>query len=343
MSSRETLEFGTHKLRRRLIEKEKCYGPLIHNSTCTYAVKIRQSINSPSRRRSLFSSLSNHCSEAYNKVKTGSNEVDNASPKPTRFKPPTSFDHDHQSNENVDAKVDSQSTDGGLKMRKLPSLSQMMHTIEIQRNNEIPQTLPDRNYHVTSLNEVSNDGRLRNGNNHITLVTTDIHDDEASEPTTPTKMKRVESLKDKPKYRETFNTSNPITISVGSIAQQCDGSALVTSGGTTILSTVVREKGHSFIPCSDFFPMTVEYRERYHAVGMIPTGRNRRDNSGPPTTDEILAARAIDRALRPLLPSEMYHKDDSIQIMCSVQSHNTLDGSRSQGEFVNDISYLFLV
>lgn len=111
------------------------------------------------------------------------------------------------------------------------------------------------------------------------------------------------------------------TFSTGKIAQLANGSVFGQSGNTNVLSTVVHEAGLSNIPCSDgFVPLTVDYRERSHGIGKIPTSRKRRDNTGMPTEIEVLASRAIDRVLRPLLPASMYNVEDQIAVTCSVQS-----------------------
>eukprot|EP00978_Attheya_sp_CCMP212_P016364 scaffold42800_cov52-Attheya_sp.AAC.5 len=116
----------------------------------------------------------------------------------------------------------------------------------------------------------------------------------------------------------------------GVIANLCHGSIVGTAGSTVVLSTVVLDsssEGPNF-GNSGMAPLQVEYRERHHGVGRIPTNSRRRDNTGPMTDDEILASRAIDRVLRPLLPQESY--SSTLAITCSVQacgrhSHNIVN------------------
>eukprot|EP00978_Attheya_sp_CCMP212_P007679 scaffold17826_cov55-Attheya_sp.AAC.1 len=103
----------------------------------------------------------------------------------------------------------------------------------------------------------------------------------------------------------------------GVIANLCHGSIVGTAGSTVVLSTVVFDsssEGPNF-ENSGMVPLQVEYRERHHGVGQISTNSRRRDNSGPMTDDEILASRAIDRVLRPLLPKESY--SSTLAITCS--------------------------
>ena len=118
---------------------------------------------------------------------------------------------------------------------------------------------------------------------------------------------------------------------MGEIAHLADGSAVGISGDTQVHSILVHSKGSSKIPCSSFIPLNVEYRERAHGVGKIPMRINRRDNVGAPSESEVLASRAIDRALRPLFPEEAYNKEDQISLTCSVQSLN-LQGTSLSGD-----------
>ena len=68
-------------------------------------------------------------------------------------------------------------------------------------------------------------------------------------------------------------------------------------------------------------PFTVDFRERYHAYGKIPSGLNKRDNLAP-SESETLASRVVDRVLRPLLPAEEFSPTDELAITCSVQSYD---------------------
>jgi polyribonucleotide nucleotidyltransferase len=88
-----------------------------------------------------------------------------------------------------------------------------------------------------------------------------------------------------------------ITIETGRMAKQADGSALVTCGNNMVLVVTVSSKKPSTL---DFFPLTVEYIEKFYATGKIPGGYFKRE--GKPTNDAVLTARLIDRPIRPLFP-----------------------------------------
>lgn len=104
-----------------------------------------------------------------------------------------------------------------------------------------------------------------------------------------------------------------LTIETGEIAKQANGSALVKYGDTVVLAAVTaatEDRGEI-----DFFPLTVDYRERTYAAGKIPGGFFKRE--GRPGEKETLTSRIIDRPLRPLFPSG-YNKET--QILCTVLS-----------------------
>lgn len=101
-------------------------------------------------------------------------------------------------------------------------------------------------------------------------------------------------------------------IEIGRVANQADGAVWIKHGGTVVLSTVVSEPAKDF---PGFLPLTVEYREQFSAAGKIPGGYYKRE--GKPTDKEILTGRLIDRALRPLFPSNFFH---SVQIVNTVYS-----------------------
>jgi polyribonucleotide nucleotidyltransferase len=88
-----------------------------------------------------------------------------------------------------------------------------------------------------------------------------------------------------------------ITIETGRMAKQADGSVLVSCGNNMVLVTAVSSKKPTTL---DFFPLTIEYVEKFFATGKIPGGYFKRE--GRPTTDAILTARLIDRPLRPKFP-----------------------------------------
>jgi len=110
-----------------------------------------------------------------------------------------------------------------------------------------------------------------------------------------------------------------LKIETGRMAKQADGAAVVTLEETMVLATVVSKKDAP-APGQDFFPLQVEYREKYSAAGKFPGGFIKRE--GRPSDKEILSARLIDRALRPLFPDGYYH---DTQIIVSVISSDQLN------------------
>jgi polyribonucleotide nucleotidyltransferase len=109
---------------------------------------------------------------------------------------------------------------------------------------------------------------------------------------------------------------NQITLETGRLAKQANGSVLVTSGNNMVLVTAVSSRNESTL---DFFPLTVEYQEKFYATGKIPGGYFKRE--GKPTTDAVLNARLIDRPIRPLFP-EGYRFDT--QVVATVLSSDGL-------------------
>ena len=112
-----------------------------------------------------------------------------------------------------------------------------------------------------------------------------------------------------------------LTIETGKIARQAAGAVTVRYGGTVVLVAVSDGEPRAGI---DFFPLTVDYREKGYAAGMIFGGRFRK-REGAPTEKEILTMRAIDRPVRPLFP-EGYHRDILISaIVLSADPENDPD------------------
>ena len=105
-----------------------------------------------------------------------------------------------------------------------------------------------------------------------------------------------------------------LSIKTGKIARQTDGAAWVSWGKTVVLATVVVNKDSEIE--SDFFPLSVHYREMYSAAGKIPGGFVKRE--GKSSEKEILTSRLIDRAVRPLF-TEGFKKET--QIICNVLSY----------------------
>ena len=106
-----------------------------------------------------------------------------------------------------------------------------------------------------------------------------------------------------------------LTLETGKIGRQADASVVATYGGTTVMANVVASEKQK--PDMDFFPLTVNYQEKFYAVGKIPGGFFKRE--ARPTEKETLICRLIDRPIRPL-----FHKDfkNETQVMCTVLSHD---------------------
>ena len=101
-----------------------------------------------------------------------------------------------------------------------------------------------------------------------------------------------------------------ISIETGKLAKQADGSAVLRMGKTVLLATVCAAK--DAVPGTDFMPLQCDYREQYAAAGRFPGGFTKRE--GRPSDNEILTSRLVDRALRPLFPSN-YHAEVYVNIM----------------------------
>ena len=106
-----------------------------------------------------------------------------------------------------------------------------------------------------------------------------------------------------------------LTLETGKIARQADASVVATYGDTTVMANVCAAK--LVKPDMDFFPLTVNYQEKFYSVGKIPGGFFKRE--ARPTEKETLICRLIDRPIRPL-----FHKDfkNETQVMCTVLSHD---------------------
>jgi len=116
--------------------------------------------------------------------------------------------------------------------------------------------------------------------------------------------------------RKTFQWgANTVTLETGEIARQATGAVLVNMDDTVVLATVVAAKNAK--PGQTFFPLTVDYQEKFYAAGRIPGGFFKRE--GRPTEKETLVARLTDRPLRPLFPDGFYNE---VQIILSVLSLN---------------------
>jgi polyribonucleotide nucleotidyltransferase len=136
----------------------------------------------------------------------------------------------------------------------------------------------------------------------------------------------------------TLVSGPPIQFGIGKIANLTESSIIGSSGQTVALVTVAAaslednptKPDHSVLgylrrrckESSSFVPLTVDYRQRHHAVGKIPTTADRSDNRRP-TNAETLASRAIDRALRPL----MKRSNESVHLTCSIQACPVEEGT----------------
>jgi polyribonucleotide nucleotidyltransferase len=112
-----------------------------------------------------------------------------------------------------------------------------------------------------------------------------------------------------------------ITIETGKLAKQADGSVVVRMGDTMLLATVVSAKEAQ--DNVDFMPVSVDYREKFSAAGRFPGGFLKRE--ARPSDDEILVARLVDRAIRPLFPDD-YHAETAVMItLFSADKENIPD------------------
>jgi len=110
-----------------------------------------------------------------------------------------------------------------------------------------------------------------------------------------------------------------ISIETGKLARQADGSVVVKMGDTMLLATVVAAKEAK--EDADFMPLTVEYREKYAAAGRFPGGFFKRETR--PSDYEVLIARLVDRALRPLFPED-FHAEVQVIVTLISSDRNML-------------------
>ncbi|MCB1910209.1 MAG: polyribonucleotide nucleotidyltransferase [Rhodocyclaceae bacterium] len=116
--------------------------------------------------------------------------------------------------------------------------------------------------------------------------------------------------------KKTFSYGHQtVTLETGEIARQAHGAVVVSIDETVVLATVVAAKEAR--PGQDFFPLTVDYVEKFYAAGRIPGGFFKRE--GRPSEKEILTSRLIDRPIRPLFPDGFYNE---VQVIVQVLSLN---------------------
>lgn len=106
-----------------------------------------------------------------------------------------------------------------------------------------------------------------------------------------------------------------LVLETGKVARQAEGAVLVTYGETEVLATLCAAK--EVKADQDFFPLTVNYQEKYYATGKVPGGFMKRE--GKPSEREVLISRLIDRPIRPLFPDAFKNE---VQVICTVLSHD---------------------
>ncbi len=118
------------------------------------------------------------------------------------------------------------------------------------------------------------------------------------------------------KLTKTFQYGDhEVTLEAGQIARQAGGSVMVSMGDTRVLVTAVGRREAD--PGRPFFPLTVNYQEKYYAAGRIPGGFFKRE--GRPTEFETLICRLIDRPIRPLFPKGFMNE---VQVIATLMSSN---------------------
>src|SRR6478735_9845343 len=110
-----------------------------------------------------------------------------------------------------------------------------------------------------------------------------------------------------------------ITIETGKLARQADGAVVLRMGNTMLLATVVSNKEGK--EGADFLPLSVDYEEKFAAMGKIPGGFLRRE--GRLSDYEVLISRLVDRAIRPLFPDD-FHAETQISIQMISGDENSL-------------------
>src|SRR5437764_6512494 len=115
--------------------------------------------------------------------------------------------------------------------------------------------------------------------------------------------------------------ANSITIETGKIAKLADGSVVVSCGETIVMASAV--SATTMKEGQDYFPLTVDYREKAAAVGKVPGGYFKRE--GRPSEKETLTSRMTDRPLRPLFPQGYFYDTQIISILLSAVGQNDPD------------------
>jgi polyribonucleotide nucleotidyltransferase len=118
-----------------------------------------------------------------------------------------------------------------------------------------------------------------------------------------------------------------LSIETGKLAKQADGSVLVSYGDTRVLVTVCSSKEPR--AGADFFPLTVEFSEKFYAAGKIPGSFHKRE--GRPTQEATLSARMIDRPIRPLFPEGYFYDTQVVASVLSVDPEADVDVAAAVG------------
>jgi len=123
-------------------------------------------------------------------------------------------------------------------------------------------------------------------------------------------------------YKEEIKLGDKkLTLETGRIARQADGAIIATLGETVVISTVVGRKKVN--PDTDYFPLQVNYQEKYYAAGKIPGGYFKRE--ARPTEAETLISRLIDRPIRPLFPESFRNEVQILPTVLSYDNENEAD------------------
>ena len=123
-------------------------------------------------------------------------------------------------------------------------------------------------------------------------------------------------------YKEEIDLGGKkLTLETGKIARQADGAIIATLGETVVISTVVGRKKVN--PDTDYFPLQVNYQEKYYAAGKIPGGYFKRE--ARPTEAETLTSRLIDRPIRPLFPESFRNEVQILPTVLSYDNENEAD------------------
>jgi len=121
--------------------------------------------------------------------------------------------------------------------------------------------------------------------------------------------------------KEVEISGKKISLETGKIARQADGAIIASCGETVVLATVVGAKKVN--PEIDYFPLSVNYQEKYYAAGKIPGGYFKRE--ARPTESETLISRLIDRPIRPLFPDEFRNEVQLLPTVISYDKENEAD------------------